>query len=60
MYEICKIDEKMMSFNLNSRFQWRYQPASDLFVVYTYDDLLPPFDERTHSLTLKLVYWFNK
>ncbi len=57
---LFQYNEQTKNFNLNSRFQWRYQPASDLFVVYTYNDLLPPFDERTHSLTLKLVYWFNK
>ncbi|MCP4883299.1 MAG: carbohydrate binding family 9 domain-containing protein [Flavobacteriales bacterium] len=57
---LFQYNQQTKNFNLNSRFQWRYQPASDLFLVYTYNDLLPPFDERTHSLTLKLVYWFNK
>ena len=57
---LFQYNEQTKNFNLNSRFQWRYQPASDLFVVYTYNDLMPPFDERTHTLTLKLVYWFNK
>jgi hypothetical protein len=45
---------------LNSRFQWRYRPASDLFLVYTNNYFQPPLDERTHTLTLKLVYWFNR
>ena len=57
---LFQYNEQTKNFNLNSRFQWRYQPASDLFIVYTYNDQMPPFDERTHSLTLKLVYWFNK
>lgn len=57
---LFQYNEQSKNFNLNSRFQWRYQPASDLFVVYTYNDMLPPFSERTHTLTLKLVYWFNK
>lgn len=57
---LFQYNEQSKNFNLNSRFQWRYQPASDLFLVYTYNDMLPPFDERTHSITLKLVYWFNK
>jgi hypothetical protein len=57
---LFQYNEQSKNFNLNSRFQWRYQPASDLFVVYTYNDMLPPFSDRTHTLTLKLVYWFNK
>ncbi len=57
---LFQYNEQTKNFSLNSRFQWRYQPASDLFIVYNYNDLMPPFDERTHSITLKLVYWFNK
>ncbi len=57
---LFQYNEQTKNFNLNSRFQWRYQPASDLFIVYTYNDMLPPFTETTQSLTLKLVYWFNK
>jgi hypothetical protein len=57
---LFQYNEQTNNFNLNSRFQWRYQPASDLFIVYTYNDQLPPFTETTQSLTVKLVYWFNK
>ncbi len=57
---LFQYNEQSKNFNLNSRFQWRYQPASDLFVVYTYNDQLAPFTETTQTLTLKLVYWFNK
>jgi len=57
---LFQYNEQTKNFNLNSRFQWRYQPASDLFIVYTYNDQLPPFTETTQSLTIKLVYWFNK
>ena len=57
---LFQYNEQTKSFNLNSRFQWRYQPASDLFLVYSNNELLPPFEGRTWSLTLKLRYWFNK
>ena len=57
---LFQYNEQTNNFNLNSRFQWRYQPASDLFIVYTYNDQLPPYTETTQSLTVKLVYWFNK
>ena len=57
---LVQYNEQTQNFNLNSRFQWRYRPASDLFLVYTNNYLRPPLDERTHTLTLKLVYWFNR
>ncbi len=57
---LVQYNEQTQNFNVNSRFQWRYKPASDLFIVYNYDYLQPPLDQRTQSLTLKLVYWFNR
>lgn len=45
--------------NLNFRFQWRYNPASDLFIVYT-NNYLPDFSKvRNQALVLKLNYWWN-
>ncbi len=57
---LFQYNEQSKNFNLNSRFQWRYKPASDIFLVYTNNHLLPPFSGRTWSLTLKITYWFNK
>jgi hypothetical protein len=57
---LFQYNEQSNNFNLNSRLQWRYKPASDLFLVYTNNQLLPPFSGRTWSLTMKLAYWFNK
>ena len=56
---LFQYNEQSKNFNLNSRFQWRYKPASDLFIVYTNNHLLTPYSGRTWSLTLKLNYWFN-
>lgn len=45
--------------NLNLRLQWRYSPASDLFIVYT-DNYYSDFsDVRTRALVVKLTYWWN-
>lgn len=45
--------------NLNTRLQWRYQPASDLFVVYT-DNYLPEnLMVKNRAVVLKLTYWWN-
>lgn len=57
---LFQYNEQSKNFNLNSRFQWRYKPASDLFIVYTNNHLLTPYTERSWSLTLKLTYWFNR
>ena len=48
------------NFNINSRFQWRFAPMSDLFFVYTdnyaIEDLFGP---KSRSFVLKLNYWFT-
>lgn len=45
--------------NLNARFQWRYQPASDLFIVYTENYLPGNLETKNRALVLKLTYWLN-
>mgnify|MGYP000029015095 CR=1 FL=1 len=57
---LFQYNEQSKNFNLNSRLQWRYAPASDLFLVYTNNQMIDPFMPRDWSLTLKLTYWFNK
>jgi hypothetical protein len=60
------------NLNLNLRFQWRFAPVSDLFIVYTENsyasDILGgnevnPYPENYHvknrGLVVKLSYWFN-
>lgn len=56
---LFQYNEQTRNFNLNSRFQWRYKPASDLFLVFTNNQLLEPLSGNVWSLTLKLTYWFN-
>ncbi len=52
-------NEQINNINLNTRFQWRYKPASDLFIVYTDNYLPAPFYIRNRALLLKLTYWWN-
>jgi hypothetical protein len=52
-------NEQLNNINLNTRFQWRYKPASDLFIVYTDNYLPAPFSVRNRALMLKLTYWWN-
>lgn len=52
-------NEQQDNVNLNMRFQWRYQPVSDLFVVYT-DNYIPgTWNSRNRALVFKLTYWLN-
>lgn len=52
-------NEQKDNINVNTRLQWRYKPASDLFIVYT-DNYLPgQFTVKNRFLVLKLTYWWN-
>ncbi len=44
--------------NINSRFQWRFRPLSDLFVVYT-DNYTNDFVNKNRGIVVKFVYWFR-
>ncbi len=57
---LFQYNEQSKKFNLNSQFQWRYKPASDLYIVYSNNYLLAPYTGRNWALTFKLTYWFNK
>ena len=47
------------NINLNARLQWRYQPASDLFIVYTENYLPEDISSKNRALVLKMTYWLN-
>ena len=47
------------NMNINLRMQWRYSPASDLFIVYT-NNYFSDFSQiRNQGLVLKFRYWWN-
>ena len=52
-------NQQTANTNLNTRFQWRYQPASDLFIVYTDNYYIGPVFVKNRSLVLKFTYWWN-
>ena len=45
--------------NVNVRFQWRFAPVSDLFIVYTDNSYTGNWKVKDRGLTIKLSYWFN-
>jgi hypothetical protein len=52
-------NEQIDNMNINTRLQWRYQPVSDIFIVYT-DNYIPgSWGSRNRALVLKLTYWLN-
>lgn len=52
-------NQQSKNTNVNARFQWRYKPASDLFIVYTDNYLTVPFSVRNRALVIKFNYWWN-
>jgi hypothetical protein len=61
----AQYNEQQKNVNLNTRLQWRYKPASDLFIVYT-DNYLPAdfspnntASVKNRALVLKMTYWWN-
>ena len=55
----AQYNDQRNNVNLNARLQWRYRPASDLFIVYT-DNYLPnTFAVKNRALVLKFTYWWN-
>jgi len=52
-------NEQLDNMNINMRFQWRYQPVSDIYLVYT-DNYIPgSWNSRNRALVLKVTYWLN-
>lgn len=45
--------------NVNLRFQWRYAPVSDLFLVYTDNTNTMTGQNRNRAFVAKLSYYFN-
>ena len=59
-------NNQINNVNVNTRFQWRYKPVSDLYIVYT-DNYFAGIENRfidfnrpkSRALVLKMTYWFN-
>ncbi len=47
------------NLNMNMRFQWRFAPVSDLFIVYTGNSYTENFANKNRGLVVKISYWFN-
>ena len=47
------------NININARFQYRFKPMSDLFIVYTDNYNSNIFGIKNRAVVLKLVYWLS-
>ncbi len=45
--------------NVNMRFQWRFAPVSDLYIVYTENSYPTGLRTKNRGIVLKLSYWIN-
>jgi len=55
-------NNRLDNLNINSRFQWRFAPVSDFFLVYTDNyntELRSNIMSRNRALVAKLTYWLN-
>ncbi len=56
---LVQYNNQINNLNLNLRFQWRFAPVSDLFIVYTENSFPGNYLIKNRGLVLKLSYWFN-
>ncbi len=52
-------NDQQKNINFNGRFQWRFKPASDLFLVYTDNYYSAPLFVKNRALVLKFTYWWT-
>jgi hypothetical protein len=52
-------NSQINNININTRFQWRFKPVSDLFVVYTDNYFSDTLRVKNRAVVVKLTYWLN-
>ena len=55
---VFQYNNQINNINTNIRFQWRFRPVSDFYIVYT-DNYSDEFKVKSRGLVLKFIYWFN-
>jgi hypothetical protein len=56
---LVQYNNQIHNINFNFRFQWRFAPVSDLFIVYTENEFPGDYRVKNRGLVVKLSYWFN-
>ena len=47
------------NYNFFTRFQWRYRPMSDIFLVYTDNYEMQGLAIKNRQVVFKVTYWLN-
>jgi hypothetical protein len=56
---LFQYNNQVDNINTNIRFQWRFKPVSDIYLVYTDNYYASDFTTKNRSLVFKLTYWFS-
>ena len=56
---LVQYNNQIDNVNVNMRFQWRFAPVSDLFIVYTENAFPEHFQTKDRGVVVKLSYWIN-
>ncbi len=59
---LIQYNSQLDNLGLNARYQWRFAPASDLFVVYSDNLLMEGLqigESRNRGIVLKMSYWLS-
>jgi hypothetical protein len=56
---LVQYNNQIDNVNINLRFQWRFAPVSDLFIVYTENAYPSGHEIKNRGLVFKISYWFN-
>lgn len=54
-----QFNSQIDNLNINARFQWRFAPVSDLFLVYTDNYFTDHLKVRSRAIVAKVTYWLN-
>jgi hypothetical protein len=55
---VFQYNNQINNISTNIRFQWRFKPVSDFYIVYT-DNYTDRFSVKNRGVVLKLTYWIN-
>ena len=56
---LVQYNSQINNINVNARFQWRYKPASDIYLVYTDNYYGDVFKSKNRAVVFKITYWLN-
>jgi hypothetical protein len=56
---LVQYNNQVENINTNIRFQWRFAPVSDLFIVFTDNSYSSNFGNKNRGIIIKLSYWIN-